>query len=267
MRRLPPSKRETARSLLADIPENCSSLFLLNLETSVVMVDDEHTPKFLSVTYPSTPPAMYFIYAQPNQVFMLKHFLKLLKNPTDIVIPQNFVSAIKHYWSVKFSIPILMLAAEKGVWKPEVSKDPHIRLLNRDDAKALKESFATEDWLWDFFFTPEELLSRGGAAAAFIDGEMACVVTTIAYTEKYCELGVATRPEYRGRGLALECSRTLSAIQFEEFGRLPCWRTQTGNIGSWKVAKRLGLEETTYSEKFVFLSNYKHVGAYAGVAP
>lgn len=267
MRRLPPSKRETASSLLADIPENCSSLFLLNLKTSVVMVNDEHTPKFLSVTYPSTPPAIYFLYIQPDQVFMLKRFLKFLKYPTDLVISQELVPAIKHYWPVKFSIPVLMLAAKKEIWQPEFSKDPHVRLLNQDDATSLKETFATEDWLWDFFFTPEELISRGGAAAAFINGKMACVVTTIAYTEKYCELGVATRPEFRGRGLALECSRTLSAFQFERFGRLPCWRTQTGNIGSWKVAKRLGLEETTYSEKFIFLSNYKHVGAYAGVAP
>ena len=128
-------------------------------------------------------------------------------------------------------------------------------------------SFGDNSWLWDFFGSPENLLHQGQAVAAIIDGQLACVVVTLAFTERYCELGVATHPEFRGRGLALECCKALSKIQYEKFGRLPCWRTNSSNIGSWKVARQLGLEETPGSEEYLFISNYQHVGAYATVAP
>ena len=54
---------------------------------------------------------------------------------------------------------------------------------------------------------------------------------------------------------------------FEQTLRLPCWRTNSSNIGSWKVARQLGLKETPGSEEYLFISNYQHVGAYATVAP
>ncbi|HBK67825.1 MAG TPA: hypothetical protein DDZ91_04215 [Firmicutes bacterium] len=267
MRRLPPNKRDTAKTLLADTPENCSALFLFNLDTSVVIVDNEHTPKFLAITYPDTSPALYFLYGQSDQLIMVKRFLKQLKLPADLVVPHTLFPAINRYWAIRFAIPVLLLSAPEEGWTPKASQDFRVRLLKPDDAEILKKAFSSEDWLWDFFSTPQQLLSKGQAVAAFIEGAIACVSTTLAFTEKYCELGVATRPEYQGRGLALECARTLSKIQFEQFGRLPCWRTHTGNIGSWKVAQRLGLKEIQTNEEFIFLSNYEHVGSYAGVAP
>jgi predicted GNAT family acetyltransferase len=121
--------------------------------------------------------------------------------------------------------------------------------------------------LWEFFFSPERLLCEGQVVAAIINGEIACVATTLAFTESYCELGVATRPEYRGRGLGLECCRALSLMQFERYGRIPCWRTDLENYASRKIAKQLGLHELKSTDNYIFLSNYQHVGAYATVAP
>lgn len=267
MRRLPHNKRNTARTLLTDTPENCSALFLFNREASVVVVDNEHTPKFLSITYPDTSPPLYFIYGQADQLLMIKRFLKQLKPPADIVVPHPLFAAISRYWTVRFAIPVLLLSAPDKGWTPKASTDFRVRLLDPAEAGKLVQAFPTEDWLWDFFSTPQQLLTQGQAVTAVIDGEIASVATTLAFTEKYCELGVATRPEYQGRGLALECAKTLSKIQFDEFSRLPCWRTHTGNIGSWKIAQRLGLKEIQSSEEFIFLSNYEHVGAYAGVSP
>ncbi|NLY91351.1 MAG: GNAT family N-acetyltransferase [Firmicutes bacterium] len=266
MRRLPPQKRDTVRSMLADTPENCSALFLLDSPSSVVVVDHEHTPKFFSISYPHTFPPLYFLYGETDQLIISKRFFKLLKEPADLVVPHSLFPVVNRYWPVRFALPVLFMAAPQD-WRPASAPNFRVRLLHPEEAGLLEKAFAAEDWLWDFFGSPARLLTKGQAAAAFIDGELASVATTLAYTRRYCELGVATRPAYQGRGLALECARLLSRAQFEEFDRLPCWRTHTGNIGSWKTALRLGLVETPLSEQFVFLSNYEHVGALAGVAP
>ena len=266
MRRLPPSKWDTVRSLLADTPENCSALFLLDSAVSTVIVDHEQNPNFVSISYPHTTPPLYFLYGQAEQLIFIQRFLGQLKHPADLVVTRSLFPVASRFWPVRFAIPVLFLAAPTS-WRPQSAADFRIRLLHPEDVGLLRKGFAVEDWLWDFFATPEALLANGQVTAAFIDGEIASVATTLAYSPRYSELGVATRPEYHGRGLALECARALSRIQFEEFGRLPCWRTHTGNIGSWKTALRLGLEETPHSEQFIFLSNYEHLGAKATVAP
>lgn len=266
MRRLPPHKRDTVRSILADIPENCSALFLLNSASSVVVVDHEQSPKFLSISYPHTIPPLYFLYGETDQQIISRAFLKRLKQQADLVITRSLFPVVNRYWPVRFAIPVLFFAAPSG-WQPTPPSNFSVRLLQPEEAGLFEKTFATEDWLWDLFGTPARLLTEGQVVAAFSDGDLASVATTLAYTNRYCELGVATRPAYRGRGLALACARLLSQSQFEEFGRLPCWRTHTGNIGSWKTALRLGLIETPLSEQFVFVSNYAHVGADARVAP
>lgn len=116
-------------------------------------------------------------------------------------------------------------------------------------------------------FLPDRLLCEGQATAVFINSQIACAATTLAFTEHYCELGVATRPEYRGHGLALECCKALSRIQYEQYGRVPCWRTDFDNTASRKIAGQLGLKELKSAENNIFISNYMHVGAYATVAP
>ncbi len=251
---------------LQNQPENCSLIFLLQQGNSTVLVDDVSIPKLLAVTYPEAPPSLWFIAGNPKRLLIFRNFLRSLTQPTDLVVPKALIPQIDRYWSIQFSVPILFLAAEPD-WRPEPPLDFRVRLINPDDAYRLQTSFAESSWLWEFFGSPEALLIQGQAAAAFIDGRMACVATTLAFTKNYCELGVAVQPEFRGKGLALECCRALSQAQFERFGRLPCWRTNTSNVASWKTARNLGLKETPGSQEYLFISNYQHIGAYATVAP
>jgi RimJ/RimL family protein N-acetyltransferase len=271
MRRLHPNR---VREILPDLPENCSALFLATLDTSAVLADNVHTPKLLAITYQTTPPPMYFLYGEPDQYIMIKRFLKSLRTDTDLVIPNNMQSRIGKFWPIRFSVPIIFYAAQDG-WRPEPlqrskpdsNPDACCKMLTTKDAPLLARFFTAHSWLWEFFMTPECLLEKGQVAAAFVGPEPACVAVTLAYTKRYMEMGVVTRPEYRGRGLALDCCRLLSKTEYELCGRLPCWRTQAKNIGSVKVAKGLGLQETPSSGEYTFLSNYSHVGAYATLAP
>lgn len=266
MQRLPATAINPEILNLENQPENCSLLFLLQQEKSTVLVDAVSDPKLLAVTYPETPPSLWFITGKPKRLLIFRNFLRSLPQPTDLVIPKAIFPQIDRYWNIQFSVPILFLAAESN-WRPEASLDFRVRLINPEEANQFKNSFIESSWLWEFFGSPEALLKYGQAAAAFVDGTMACVATTLAFTKNYCELGVATNPEFRGKGLALECCRALSQAQFESFGRLPCWRTNTANVGSWKTARNLGLKETPCSEEYLFISNYRHIGAYATVAP
>lgn len=275
MRRLPPKR---VWEILPDLPENCSALFLSTLETGVVLADNIDTPKLLAITYRTVPPPMYFLYGEPDQYIIIKRFLKSLHTDTDLVIPNNMQSRIGKFWPIRFSVPIVFYAAQES-WRPVPIQDREpdsisenipetcFRMLTLKDAPLLAKYFAHDSWLWEFVMTPEHLLEKGQVAAAFIGQDPACVAVTLAYSERYMEMGVVTRAEYRGRGLALDCCRLLGKEQYELSGRLPCWRTQAKNIGSVKVAKGLGLQETPSSGEYTFLSNYSHVGAYATVAP
>lgn len=267
MKRLPSEKRDLIYNFLSDRPEHCSALFLSFQETSVLLVDNIFCPKLLSITYPSSPPPMYFLYGQPDQVLIIKRLLKGFKFPVDLVIPNSILPSLDRFLPVRFSLPILFFAAREEEWRPEPPQDFRVRILTPADAPQLESLFSDNNWLWEFYVDAEDLLRRGQAAAAFIDGEMACVSAALAYTPRYVELGVVTRPEYRGRGLALECCRALSKAQYEERGRIPCWRTQAGNIGSLKVARNLGLIEVESSGEYTFVSNYRHVGKLATLAP
>lgn len=266
MQRLLSAKFDPEILNLEDQPENCSLLFLLQQERSAILVDEISDPKLLAVTYPEAPPSSWFLAGDPKRLLIFRNFIRSLTQPTDLIIPKAFFPYIDRYWNIQFSVPILFLAAESN-WRPEPSFDFRVRLINPEEADLLENAFHESSWLWEFFGDPRALLKYGQAAAAFIDNQMACVATTLAFTENYCELGVATLPEFRGKGLALECCRALSYAQFESFGRFPCWRTNTTNVGSWKTARNLGLKETPGSEEYLFLSNYRHIGAYATVAP
>jgi RimJ/RimL family protein N-acetyltransferase len=267
MRRLPPDKFETINFPVADLPENCSTRFLLHRNSSVITVDNPLDPKLLVVTYPSLFPSMNFFYGKADRILFIQRILRELKQPTDLVIPDSMLPLISNYWPVRFGVPILFLTADKEDWHPHPTSNSRARLLTPQDAPKLGEAFYNDPWLWEFFFSPECLLREGQATAAFINGQIACVATTLAFTECYCELGVATRPEYRGRGLAFECCGALSRMQYEQYGRVPCWRTDFDNIASRKIAGQLGLQELKSTENNIFISNYMHVGAYATVAP
>ena len=269
MRRLPPSKFDLLNFSVPDEPDNCSTNFLLHRSTSTILVDNPLDPKMLVVSYPTdSPPPMYFIYGKAERPLSIQRLLQELQTPTDLVVPNSMLNMVSHYCPVRFSVPVMFLAAPKGHWQPQTPTNYPVRLLTENDTPQLARNFSDDPWLWEFFFTPDQLIREGMAVGAFVNGHLACVATTLAFTERYVELGVATGPEYRGLGLALECCRALSRIQYEQFGRLPCWRTQVHNVASWKVALKLGLEELDRSEKYLFLSNYQHVGAYAAmVAP
>lgn len=89
---------------------------------------------------------------------------------------------------------------------------------------------------------PRRLVHETMAAGAVIDGLLAAVAHNYALSEKFGDVGVATLPAYRGRGLAVACA-ALVAAWLQQNGRIPVWSCGEGNRASLRVAQKLGFTE------------------------
>lgn len=65
---------------------------------------------------------------------------------------------------------------------------------------------------------------------------MAC---TFYVGERYEEIGVATEPDHRGRGLSAASAAALCA-DIRARARCPSWTTSPDNVASLRVAEKLG---------------------------
>jgi GNAT superfamily N-acetyltransferase len=76
--------------------------------------------------------------------------------------------------------------------------------------------------------------------AATVDGEIASIAFAARLGEAGAEIGVATRPEFRGRGLAAAVTAAWSALP-RLANRALFYSTQATNLSSRRVTSRLGL--------------------------
>lgn len=99
-----------------------------------------------------------------------------------------------------------------------------------------------EDWSKEFcetFGSAEDFLNRGFGFGAVKDGKLAAGASTMTVYDGGAEIQVATKEEYRKKGLALACA---AAVVLESCRRnmRPCW--DAANLISKKMAIRLGYE-------------------------
>jgi predicted GNAT family acetyltransferase len=88
------------------------------------------------------------------------------------------------------------------------------------------------------------LLREGIAAAAILDREIVALCHTTARTVQYADLGVATLPAWRNRGLA-SATAALVASEVQSAGQTPVWSTRATNLASLRVARKLGFQEVS----------------------
>jgi len=85
-------------------------------------------------------------------------------------------------------------------------------------------------------------LSESIVACAIVDGEIVATALSSGRSERYADVGVYTRQEYRGRGLSTAAA-ALVARQLQARGLLPIWSTGGHNSASLRVAHKLGFAE------------------------
>lgn len=92
------------------------------------------------------------------------------------------------------------------------------------------------------FPSARDLIDHGlGFGAVTKDGVLACAATSYTLSSRYLEVAIATRPAFRGRGLAMVVGAAL-VRQALAHDLVPCW--SASNPVSKRLAERLGYRPT-----------------------
>ena len=122
--------------------------------------------------------------------------------------------------------------------------DPSVRRLTARDVPLMEAAtvpLGMGDWR---FGSPAALIADGLAAGAVIDGELMAAAYTAARGERYADVGIVTRQDWRNRGLSTAAAALVCA-EIQAAGQTPVWGTSEENIASQRVAAKLGFEEVS----------------------
>jgi RimJ/RimL family protein N-acetyltransferase len=114
-----------------------------------------------------------------------------------------------------------------------------VRRLSRADAEDLEMLSAESIWVVQTWGGGKALAQSGYGWGAWVDGTLASVACTFFLGNDFEDIGVVTEVPYRGNGLSTKCVYELCRDIMAR-GRRPTWATSTDNIGSWRVAEKLG---------------------------
>jgi len=79
-------------------------------------------------------------------------------------------------------------------------------------------------------------------AADSADGKASAVAGYEVWNDKIAQLGVLTKPEHRGQGLASLAAHAAAKAALSA-GLIPQWRCQIGNVSSHRLSQKLGFHE------------------------
>jgi GNAT superfamily N-acetyltransferase len=133
--------------------------------------------------------------------------------------------------------PRLIFALPAAAGLPPQRAD--VRRLGPQDAAALHGLAPAIAWIGESWGGPAGLAASGRAWAAF-DGDVPVSVACAFFVGRQHEdIGVATDPAHRGRGLSTACAAAVAA-DIRARGHRPTWQTSPDNVASRAVAARLG---------------------------
>lgn len=93
----------------------------------------------------------------------------------------------------------------------------------------------------NFWNNADDFITNGVGFSLFFDGQLACTAYSSFLMDNLLELGMETVPKFRGKGFAqLTCSRLIDYCLENDFE--PIWACRLDNIGSVRLAAKLGFE-------------------------
>ncbi len=127
----------------------------------------------------------------------------------------------------------------KEALQPPPPEGVEVRRLQAGDAGHLRRLSPVSSWIYVTWGSPETCAGSGMAWGAFEAGRLASVAATFYVGERYEDIGIVTEPGYRRRGLSAACAGALLQDILER-GRLGSWSTSPDNLGSLRVAEKIG---------------------------
>lgn len=135
----------------------------------------------------------------------------------------------------------------------ERSQGAVLRRLTADDASALGGMSQELQFISSTWGGPQGLARSGYGWGAFVDDRLVSVACTFLLGRETEDLGVATEPDFRGRGFAGACTRLLCQ-DVHQRGHVASWTTSTDNYASIRVAEKLGFKVWTHEALYVLRS-------------
>ena len=120
---------------------------------------------------------------------------------------------------------------------PQVA--PEVRPLEPADLGAVRQLSLGLAWIADTWDGPAGLVASGRAWGAFVGRRPVSLACSFFVGEHFEDVGIVTEPEFRGRCLAQACAHAVCADIIRR-GRTPSWSTSPDNLGSLRVAQKLG---------------------------
>jgi predicted GNAT family acetyltransferase len=114
--------------------------------------------------------------------------------------------------------------------------------LGPGDAAALAGLGEETSWIAASWDGPEGLAAGAAAWGAFAAGRLVAVACPFFVGTVHEDVGVATEPGFRGRGLSPACAAAVCR-DVRARGRVPSWTTSPDNTPSLRVAAKLGFRE------------------------
>lgn len=125
--------------------------------------------------------------------------------------------------------------------RPRFSQ-PHgylVRRLDPADTLYLQQLSAESAWISKTWGGPAGLAASERAWGAFAGEQLVSVACVFFAGEQYEEIGVVTEAGFRGRGLSAACAGALCEEIWRR-GHWSSWSTSPDNVGSIRVAEKLG---------------------------
>lgn len=120
-----------------------------------------------------------------------------------------------------------------------VTPDVRVRRLEPSDERQLQTLSHESNWIGKTWGGAAGLAASGFGWGAFVGEQLASVACTFFLGETYEDIGVATEPRFCGQGLSTACTAALCR-EIRARGHQPSWTTSPDNIGSLRVAEKLG---------------------------
>jgi RimJ/RimL family protein N-acetyltransferase len=119
----------------------------------------------------------------------------------------------------------------------EIDLDPNIKILrtNRQNFREMKGSVVPLHF-WD---SEDDFVENGVGFSLFYKNELASTAFSSYFHDDKLELGIETFEAYRGRGFAVYVCSALIGYCLEN-GLEPVWSCNLANMGSYKLAQKIG---------------------------
>jgi GNAT superfamily N-acetyltransferase len=136
--------------------------------------------------------------------------------------------------------------------RPQAIPGFTLRRLSVADAAALETLHPDLHWVAKTWGGMAGMAANGYAWSAFDAQRPVAVACTFFLGEQYEDIGVATDPDFRRRGLSAALTQNV-CLDIQSRGRRPSWNTSTDNPASMRVAEKLGF--TLQRRDRLFLAN------------